>query len=97
LKVFVFGLSPFWFVINPKVAGDEGLTLRPEQGQKGNPLDYLLVLAAPVMRHQRHLLGIGLIQGRVIQDQKPLPQVHEGFLESSLVKASWAGAFFSLG
>jgi len=36
-------------------------------------------------------------QGRVIQDQKPLLQVHEGFLESSLVKASWAGAFFPLG
>jgi len=60
-------------------------------------LDYLLMLAAPVMRHQRHLLDIGLIQGRVIQDQKPLPQVHEGFLESSLVKASWAGAFFPSG
>ena len=26
---------------------------------------------------RRHLLGIGLIQGGVIQDQKPLPQVHE--------------------
>jgi len=50
-----------------------------------------------MISHQVHLSGIGLIQGRVIHDQKPLPQVLEGFLESSLVKASWAGAFFPSG
>jgi len=54
------------FVIDPKVAGDQRFSIHPEQGQKVNPLNYLLMLAAPVMRHQRHLLGIGLIQGRVI-------------------------------
>jgi len=81
-------------VIHPKVAGDEG--------QKGNPLDHPLVLAAPVMRHQRHPPGIGLIQGRVKRpfrkSTKAFASCHnayvsEGFLESSLVKASWAGAF----
>ncbi len=61
LKVLVLGLLGNGLVINPKVAGDEGFPIRPEQGQKGNALHHPLVLATPMIGHQLHLLGVGLV------------------------------------
>jgi 1,4-dihydroxy-2-naphthoate octaprenyltransferase len=78
LKVLVFGLPALGLVIHPKVAGKEGLPLRPEQGQKRDPFDHPPMLATPMIGHPIHLLGIRLVQRRIIQDQKPLPHVHEG-------------------
>lgn len=78
LKVVVFALPILGLVVDPKVAGDQGLPLRPQQGHEGDAPNHPLVFAAPVVTHQVHVPSVGLIQGGVVQDQQPLPELHEG-------------------
>lgn len=52
-KLLILGLSRNELVINPKVARDEGFSIRPKQRQKGNALHHPFVLATPDLISQK--------------------------------------------
>ena len=77
-EVIVLGLAIGGLVVDAVVHRDEPLAIGPEQGDEVDALHDLLVLARPVPAHQLDLGAIGLVQGRVIQDEAAGRAVHQG-------------------
>ena len=65
----VLGLAVFGLVVEPIIAWGLAVAIGPDQRDQIDPPDDRLVLARPVAADQFDLRGIGLVQGRVIQDQ----------------------------
>ena len=57
------------FVVEAEVTRQQGLPVGPDQANEIDPQHDPVVFPTPVPGHPRHVLGIGLVQRAVIQDQ----------------------------
>jgi hypothetical protein len=65
-------------VVDPIVAGGLAVAVGPEQGDEVDAPDDPLMLARPVAGDEGDLVGVGLVQGRVIDDQDAARLPHGG-------------------
>ena len=73
-EVLVLGHAVDRLVIEPIVAGDGVCAVTPQQGDQIDARDHAMVLARPMAMDERDVLGIGLVQRRVVNDQEPVVQ-----------------------
>src|SRR6185312_13595347 len=66
--VVVPGHAVLGLVVDPIVAGDDRVTIGPDQADQVDAPDDPLVLARPVTADQFDLLGVVLVEGRVVED-----------------------------
>jgi len=101
--VVVLGLA-VGLAVEAVVDGDLAVAVAPQQGDEVDAPDRRAVLAGPVVRDQADLLGVGLVERRVVEDQGAAGRLDGGLglvperigiglqpLEQGL-KESWAGA-----
>ena len=77
LKMVVLAQSVLAFVVEAKVARQTALPVGPYQRNQVDALHHLLMLPRPVSSDQRHVTGVGLIQGAVIDYQHAFSQVYQ--------------------
>ncbi len=79
-KVFVLGFAAHRLVVYPKVTGNAGRTVAPDQGDQVYAPHHARPggarFATPVPRRQLDLSRIGLVQGGVIHHQNPALRRH---------------------
>jgi hypothetical protein len=80
-EVVVLGQAVLALVVEPVVAGDDPVAIGPDQGDQVDAPDDPLVLTRPVAADQVDLLGVVLVQSRVVEDeQAPLAVDHRAGL-----------------
>ena len=98
-EVVVLGQAVVVLVIKPVVAGDVAVAVGPRQGGQIDPANDVVVLAGPAPGDQFHRLGIGLVQGRIVQDEDAPLAIDQGAglppqglgVGLQAVQESWAG------
>src|SRR5206468_5218001 len=78
-EVVVLGQAVVPLVVEPVIAGDVAIAVGPQQGDQVDTTDDGVVLAGPVAGDQVDRLGVGLVQGRIIEDQQSAGAVEQGF------------------
>ena len=73
-KVGIFGLAVHRLIVEPIVAGDRVCAITLQQGDQVDTRNHAMVLARPVAMDQRNLLGIGFVEGSVVDDQETIMQ-----------------------
>ncbi len=76
-KVFVLGFTAHRLVIDPKVTGNAGRPVAPDQRDQVDAPHHAVMFATPVPRHQFDLPRIGLVQGGVVHHQHPALRRHQ--------------------
>ena len=69
-EVVVLGQAVLGLVVEPVVAGYDPIAVGPDDGDQVDAPDDPLVLARPVAADQVDLLGVVLIERRVVEDQQ---------------------------
>jgi len=77
LKMVILAQSVLALVVDPKVTRQTALSVGPHQRYQVDALHYFMMLSRPMSADQRHVPGIWLVQGTVIDDQYPSLQVHQ--------------------
>ena len=68
-EVLVLVVAPDRLVIDAEVAGNASEAVRPDHTYEIDAQDHPVMFAAPMARHQFDPLGIGLVQGGIVQSQ----------------------------
>src|SRR5271166_1699193 len=76
-EMVVLGLA-VGLAVEPVVAGDLAVAVGPQQGDQVDPADGLAMLARPVAGHQADVLGVRLVECRVVEDQGPAGPINGG-------------------
>ena len=85
-KVVVLTVPTQRFIVNPKIAGNQRLSISPQQGKQVDAHHHPMMFATPMTGHQFHLPGIRFVQSGVVQHQNPSLRLYQspGFLPQRL-------------
>lgn len=88
-EVGILGQPVGRLVKEPVVAWDSVRASTPHERDQVNARDNTMMLARPMAMDQRDLVSIGFIEGGIIDNQQPAPQVHLGL--SFFPQRDWVG------